>query len=189
LKEQVVDQVGQGKEAAGKGIKEATKAAPDLSKGSPKPVIPMKPEAPGPGPRDVGAAEAMPLPLTPEQVSLQHGKCETSNQLAEAEVTEEQVQESNEPQFQDAMASKKEADQHADTAPGQFREEERATLDAAKGEAAQSSASALSQAHHSRASGLGHVGSQKNDAKSKNEAERARVAREIEAIYGKTKGD
>ncbi|MBJ7597144.1 hypothetical protein [Candidatus Nephthysia bennettiae] len=189
LKEQVVGQVGEGKEAAGKGIKDATKAAPDLSKGSPKPVTPMKPEAPGPAPRNVGAAEATPLPLPAEQVSLQHGKCETSNQLAEAEVTEEQVADSNEPQFQDAMASKKEADQHAETAPGQFREGEQATLDAAKGEAAQSAAGAMSQAHHSRTSGLGHVGSHKNDAKSKNEAERARVAREIEAIYGKTKAD
>jgi hypothetical protein len=189
LREQVVGQVGQSKDAAGKDIKDTTRAAPDPSKGVPKPVTPMTPEAPGPHPAGVGTAEATPLPLPPEQVSLQHGRCETANQLSEAEVTQEQVDESNEPQFQDAMASKKEADEHADAAPAQFREEEQATLAGARGEAGSSAATSLAEAHHSRAGSLGHVGTHKGDAKSRNEAELARVAREIEAIYGKTKAD
>jgi hypothetical protein len=189
LREQVVGQVGQSKDAAGKDIKDTTRAAPDQSKGVPKAVTPMKPEAPGPQPGGLGAEKATPLPLTPEEVSLQHGKCETDNQLSEAGVTQEQVDESNEPQFQDAMDSKKEADQHADTAPGQFREEEQATLQAARSEAGASAATGLAEAHQSRAGSLGHVGTHKGSAKSRNEAERARVAREIEGIYGKTKAD
>lgn len=189
LREQVVGQVGQSKDAAAKDIKGASQSEPDTSKGSPKLVTPMSPEAMGDRPADVGAAEAMPLPKPTEQVGLQHGKCETDRQLAGANVTPEQVDESNEPQFQEAMAAKKQADEHADTAPERFRQEEQSSLAVASSEAGQSAASGLAEAHQTRASAVGHVGSHKSDAKAKNEAERARVAHEVEAIYGKTRAD
>jgi hypothetical protein len=189
LKDQVVGTVSQNKDAAAKDIKQASAAAPSQSGIPAKPVTPMQPEAPGRAPADVRPGDAMPPPKPAEQVSLDHTSCETDSQLAEAKVTDEQVAKSNEPQFHEAMTAKKEADQHAGTAPQQFREDEQKQLDETKGAAGAATAAGMSQMHQSRTSALGHVGSHKDDAKAKNEAERARVSSEIEGIYNTTKKD
>jgi Domain of unknown function (DUF2431) len=189
LKKDVVGKVGQGRDDAAKGIKTASDAPPDTSKVTAKPVTPMRPEAPGAPPSDVGAARGMPSPLPAEQVSLEHGRCETDAQLGAAGVTREQVDRSNEPQFHDAMGAKARADEHAATAPQQFRQEEQRALTHAQGQAAGSATAGMAQMHQGRASVLGRVASGKDDAKAKNEAERARVACELEAIYNATKKD
>src|SRR5215831_5824773 len=189
LKKDVVGKVGQGKDDAAKGIKTASDAQPDTGKVTAKPVTPMQPETPGAPPADVNAEKGMPSPLPADQVSLAHGTCETDSQLADAEVTREQVDKSNEPQFQDAMAAKDRADQHAATAPQQLRQEEQGTLTQAQGQAAGSATAGMAQMHQGRASVLGHVASGKDEAKAKNEAERARIATELEAIYNATKKD
>ena len=189
IKDQVVGQVTQNKDAAAKDIKATSTAVPDLSKGDAKPVTPMQGETPGSPPRNVVAGDAMPAPKPADQVSLANTKCETDSQLGEANVTEEQVTKSNEPQFQDAMAAKKDADVHAATAPQQFREGEKQQLDASKSGAAAAATVGLSQMHQSRASTAGHVGSHKDEAKAKHEAALAKVSTEIEGIYNGTKKD
>lgn len=189
IKSDVVGNVAAGKEAAGGDIKASTQAPPNPAGIPPKPVTPMAAEAPGPHPPDVKAGDAAPAPKAEAEVSLDHTKPATDKQLADANVTEEQVAESNEPQFQDAMAAKKEADEHAATAPKQFREGEQKKLDEAKGAAGAATAAGISQMHQSRASALGHVGTHKDAAKAKNEAARAKVAADIEAIYNGTKKD
>jgi hypothetical protein len=189
LKGEVVGKVSAGKEAAAKDIKGATQAPPSKAGIVPKPVKPMAPETAGAPPQDVRAANAMPPPKAEEEVSLAHTPCETDNQMAEANVTEEQIANSNEPQFHEALDAKKEADEHAATAPQQFRDEEQKQLGEAKGAAGAAGAAGLSQMHHSRSSALGHVGTHKDAAKAKNEAERAKVAAELESIYNATKKD
>jgi hypothetical protein len=189
LKQDVVGQVSQGKDAAARGIKTASDAPPDTSKVSPKPVTPMQPESAGPPPGGVAAGRGMPSPLPADQVSLAHGTCETDNQLAGAGVTKQQVADSNEPQFHDAMAAKDKADEHAKTAPQQFRQDEQGALAQGQGQAAATAAAGTAQMHGSRASTFGHVDSGKDAAKAKNEAERTRVANELQAIYDTTKKD
>src|SRR6266851_5331936 len=189
MKDQVVGTVSQNKDAASKDIKGASAAPPSQSGVEAKPVTPMQPETPGAPPADVHAGDAMPPPKPAEQVSLDNTKCETDSQLSDAHVSDEQVAKSNEPQFQDAMAAKKDADQHAATAPQQFREDEQKQLTTAKSGAGTATTTGLSQMHQSRASSLGHVGSHKDEAKAKNEAERARVSTEIEGLYNATKKD
>ena len=189
LKGQVVGNVTQSKDASAKDVKDATEKPPDKSGVTPKPVKPMAAEHPGMPPADVHAGDAMPPPKPAEQVSLDNTKCETDNQLAEENITDQQVAKSNEPQFHEAMAAKKEADVHAATAPQQFREDEQKQLGEAQGGAGAATSTGLSQMHQSRASAAGHVGSHKDAAKTKNEAARARVATEIEGIYNTTKKD
>lgn len=189
IKDQVVGNVAAGKDAAAKDVKEANSAPPDTSKEKPKPVRPLKPEQPGPGPADPRAGDAMPAPRPADQVSLAHTPCETEGQMAEGGVTEQQVKDSNEPQFQDAMSAKKEADAHAATAPQQFRQQEQQALGEAQGGAAVAAAGGLSAMHQQKAGALGHVATHKDQAKAKDEAERARVATDIEAIYTDTKKD
>ncbi|MDQ6790086.1 MAG: hypothetical protein M3075_05425, partial [Candidatus Dormibacteraeota bacterium] len=189
IKDQVVGSVAAGKDNAAKDVKEANSAPPDTSKEKPKPVKPLKPEQPGPAPADPKAGGAMPPPRPADQVSLAHAPCETEGQMAEGGVTEQQVKDSNEPQFQDAMSAKKEADAHAATAPQQFRQQEQQALGEAQGGAAAAAAGGLSAMHQQKAGALGHVASHKDQAKAKDEAERARVATDIEAIYTDTKKD
>jgi hypothetical protein len=189
LKGQVVGNVTQSKDAAAKDVKGATEKAPNQSGIAAKPVKPMEPERPGMPPADPHAGDAMPPPKPAEQVSLDNTKCETDGQLAEANITDEQVAKSNEPQFHEAMAAKKEADEHAATAPQQFREDEQKQLGEAQTGAGTATSTGLSEMHQSRASAAGHVGSHKDAAKTKNEAARARVATEIEGIYNATKKD
>ncbi len=189
LKEQVAGEVGKGKDAAATGIKTASDAPPDTSHVTPKPVTPMGHEAPGAAPAGVSAEEAMPAPKPEDQVGLGYTKCTTDNQLEEANVTQEQVDQSNEPQFQDAMVAKQEADQHAETAPQQFRQDEQAALDQSKSQAGASAQAGLSEMHQVRGSSLAHVGTHKDQEKAKNEAERSKVSTEIEAIYTATKKD
>lgn len=189
LKEQVVGEVGKGKDAAAAGIKTASDATPDTSHSSPKPVTPMGAETAGASPASVGAAEAMPQTKPEDQVGLGYTRSTTDSQLEEANVTQEQVDQSNEPQFRDAMAAKQEADQQAETAPRQFRQDEQATLEQSRSEAGTSAQTGLSTMHQVRGSSLAHVGTHKGQEKGRNEATRARVATEIEAMYTATKKD
>src|ERR1700674_3389466 len=189
LKGQVVGNVTQSKDAAAKDVKSATEKAPNQSGIAAKPVRPMEAERPGLPPADPHAGDAMPPPKPAEQVSLDNTKCETDSQLAGANITDEQVAKSNEPQFHEAMAAKKDADEHAATAPQQFREDEQKQLGVAQSGAGTATWSGLSQRPQARASAAGHRGSHKDAAKTKNEAARARVATEIEGIYNATKKD
>ena len=60
----------------------------------------------------------MPKPAPAEQLNLAAGKHDTDQELAEAEVTEPQLAQSNEPEFQQALADKQAAAAHADTSSG-----------------------------------------------------------------------
>jgi hypothetical protein len=186
LKGQVVGQVTSSKEASAKDIKDAQARPPDPSGQTAKPVTPMAPEAPGAAPGPVGADRGMPSPKPDDQVSLGSTRCETDSQMAEAHVTKEQVDKSNEPQFQGAMKAKEEADQHAATAPAQFRAAEQQNLAGAGAGAAGAAQAGLSGVHQARAGVLGAVGSGKDSSKTKNEALRAQVTAEIKAIYDTT---
>ena len=189
LKGEVVGKVAESKDASAKDIKDANTKPPDPSGQTAKPVTPMGPETPGAPPADVNAGQGMPSPKPADQVSLDSTRCETDGQLAEAHVTREQVGRSNEPQFQDAMKAKDEADQHAATAPGQFRASEEKNLAAAGAGAAGAAQAGLSDVHQGRAAALGHVGTGKDAAKSKDESLRAQVTAEIKAIYDATEKD
>ena len=190
---QVKDEVGgivkQGKEGSAKEIKETTEAAPDTSNAEPKPVTPMKPEDAGAAPGPIGAAKAVPSPKPPAATSLAHAECETDSQMGEAGVTEEQLKKSNEPEFQGALDAKKQADEHAATAPKAVKAEEKAVLGQAKADAAATAGAATAGMHDSRAGALAAVDAGKSGAKGKDEVKRAEIAAKIEAIYTAAKTD
>jgi hypothetical protein len=187
IKRQVAGQVAGSKDAAAGDIKDANAAPPDTSKATPKQVTPMSPEHPGAPPGGVGAGAAAPSPVPVEQVSLEHGKCETDQRLAEHGITEQTVAKSNEPQFQEAMAAKKESDAHATQAPRRFREQERQRIGQASGAAGATATAGLDKMHADRTAVLAHVGGHKDSAKGKDEAARSRVATRIEGIYNATR--
>jgi hypothetical protein len=186
---QVSGLVGQNKQAAEQGIKGATEAAPDSSAAKPKPVTPMPAEQPGAPPASVGAGSAMPSPKSAEEVSLAKGPAEVNASMQEAEVTEPQLKESNEPEFTGALDAKQTAEKHSQEAPQAFRKEEQGVLDKARGSASASADHDIEAMHGHRAKALTAVGAGKGQAKTQDEARRAEVSTKIEGIYGKTKDE
>src|SRR5205814_343698 len=150
---------------------------------------PMAEEKPGPKPPDPGAAKAMPDPAPAEQTDLGAGKCETESKMAEAEVTEEHLKKSNEPEFQQAVEAKKEGEEHSAKAPADVKAQEAQHLEAAQQGAHASTTTALGTMHDKKTSVLGHVGGDKGATKTKDETARAKVSADIDAIYAKTKTD
>jgi hypothetical protein len=187
VKDEVGGLVKGGKEASQQEIKKSAEGPPDTSKATPKQVTPMKEEHPGPAPPPVPAAAAMPPPAAPAAVDLQQGPANVNAQMADANVAEEQLAESNEPEFKGALGAKKEAEVHAAEAPQAYRKEEKETLEDSKGDAQTASKTGLSQMHGKRAAVMGALTGTKSATKVEDEAKRAKVAADIEAIYEKTK--
>jgi hypothetical protein len=189
IKGKVSNIVADKKKETEKDIKETSEAAPDPSKAKdgPKPVTPMQPEEPGQALGPLGAQSAMPKPKTAQEVSLEAGKCQVDSKMEEAGVTEEQLNKSNEPQFQKALKDKKEVETNAATAPEKFRNEEQGVLQQSQNEAEVKSTQALSGMNASRAGVLNQVAGAKTNTKGTDEQARAKVTAEIESCYNTTK--
>ncbi|MDX3656193.1 hypothetical protein PV646_02635 [Streptomyces sp. ID05-26A] len=180
---EVKGMVSQGKDGQAKDVETATDAPPDQSKAVPKPVTPMAPENPGTAP-PIPAAGAVPKPAPPAQTDLSAGK----NQVAQeqGDVTDEQLQHSNEPQFQQALDAKQTAAAHADTAPGQFRAQEQQVLGQAKADAGAVTSAGVAGMQGAKGAALASLVADKGKTKTKDEAKRADVTTRVQSIFTAT---
>ena len=106
--------------------------------------------------------------------------------MADADVSEKQLAESNEPDFQQALADKKEAAAHADTAPGEFRKQEQDVITQAKTEAAAETKAGVAGMQGAKGAALAKLVADKGKTKSKDEAKRAEVTAKVQSIYAET---
>ena len=180
--------VTQGKQGQTKDIEAATEAAPDQSKALPKPVTPMGPEPPG-SVVSIPAAGAAPKPAPAEQVNLEAGKHEANQEMAEGEVTEEQLTESGESQFEQTVVDKREAAAHADTAPGEFRRQEQQVLEQGRAEAAAETKEGVAGMQGAKGAALAKVVADKGKTKSRDEQKRAEVTAKVQSIFDATEAD
>ena len=188
VKGEIKGMVGQGKEGQAKDIETATEAPPDTSKGVAKPVTPMETEQPGQA-VPIPAAGAVPKTAPPEQTNLEAGKHQANQELAEAEVSEPQLAQSNEPQFQDALADKQAAAAHADAAPAAFRAEEQQVIQQNKEEAAAETKGGVAGMQGAKGAALAKLVAEKGKTKSKDEAKRAEVTAKIQSIFAAAESD
>lgn len=188
VKGEVKGLVTQGKEGQAKDIETATDAPPDQAKAVPKPVTPMPEEQPGQT-TQIPAAGAVPKPAPPEQVNLEAGKHQADQELAGAEVSEPQLAQSNEPEFQQALADKKAAAAHADTAPGQYRAQEQQVLQQGKAEATTETKAGVEGMQGAKGAALAKLVADKGKTKSKDEAKRAEVTTNIQGIFAATEAE
>ncbi|MER6960285.1 hypothetical protein [Streptomyces sp. NPDC000618] len=189
VKGQVSGQVSQGKAASAKEIDTATKAGPDLSKAQDKPVTPLTPDAPPPVPGAPNPAGAVPATQPDAVTDFSGGPQQVDQQMAEAEVTEDQLAKGNEPQFTDALAAKKEGEQHSAAAPGAARGAEAKQLAAAKQGAAATGAQAMTGLAATRTATGKQVDGGKGAAKSADERKRAEVTARLQKVFDTTKTD
>jgi hypothetical protein len=188
-KDEIHAQVKGGKQESEKNIKQATDAAPDQSKAKPKTVTPMVNDEPGAPPGDVGAAGAMPGPRPPQQTDLSGGPAQIDAKMAEADVTEEQIKKSNEPEFDAALEARDGARKQSAAAPAEYRAKEQDVLAKGRGEAEATAGAELQGMHGVRAQALAKVVGKKGETKSADEEKRAKVATDIQGIYDRTKAD
>jgi hypothetical protein len=187
VKAEVGGMVSGGKNAAASAITSATTAPPNEGKVASKDVVPMRKEVAGPAPAPVGAAAAMPAPLPAAATDLSAGPAEVQAKMASAEVTEEQLAASNEPQFAEAVQSKQALEAHAAAAPAAARADEKAILDKSRTDAGAASRKGVGAMRAKRAGSMNKVNRQKEAAKAKDEARQAEFAAKLKATYEATK--
>ena len=187
IKSQVAGMVTQGKQDSAKDIADKTEQAPDPGVAKDKPVTPLPPPGPAPQLAPPDPKKAVPDKAPAEQTELGSTKCELNSKMADADVTEEQLAKSNEPEFTAAVDAKKGAEQHAATAPQAARADEAAALAAATGQADAAGKAGIAGLVGARTSSMGQAQAAKTGTKSKDEQERARISGEIRKIFDGTK--
>ncbi|MEO3776477.1 hypothetical protein ABGB16_06440 [Micromonospora sp. B11E3] len=189
VKGQVQGQVTDGKKASANAIETTTKAPPDTSKAVDKQVTPLVADKPPGTPGTPDPAKAVPDKAPPAATDFSDGPQQVDQQMADAQVTEEQLARSNEPEFTGALKEKNAAEQHAATAPGQVRATEAQTLAGAKAAAGQAGAAAMTALATDRKQAGAQVGAGKEEAKSADEAKRAKVTAVLQKVFDATKKD
>lgn len=189
VKGQVQGQVGAGKKASAGAIESATKAPPDTAQAKDKPVTPLRPDQPPPAPATPDPGKAVPDAAPASATDFSAGPKQVNDQMAQADVTEQQLAKSNEPEFTGALAAKKDGEQHAATAPGVVRAAERQTLTGARAQAAQAGTAAMSALATNRRQAGAKVTAGKQGAKGRDEARRAQVTARLQKVFDGTKKD
>ncbi|MBT7393551.1 MAG: DUF4157 domain-containing protein [Prolixibacteraceae bacterium] len=194
-----IEEVSQA--AQGDVSQEQTQAAGPIERTTSQPpntdAIPQREVKPLPDPdvcrvpAPIEASKAMPRPRPGSQIDvpLQENTQEVSQAMAENEITDEQLEKSNEPQFTSALNSKKTAQIHAQSAPGQFRNQEQQTLSGNQQQTEINSNTHLLGMHTDRVDIATQVNSQQTETGTQDSAERNRIATEINTLYESTKTD
>lgn len=186
VKADVTGQVTSSKDAAAQGIEKTTTEEPDPSKAHPKEVTPLEVTEAGAAPQ-ISAAGAAPKPRPDSDLSLEQGPQELDAMMSEADVTEEQLLNSNEPDFVASVDAKKAAEADSATQPGLARTDEAAAIQAAQAGAQGDADQQLAAMNQARAAALGQIEATQGDTKTEDETARAKVATQIEKIYDDTK--
>jgi hypothetical protein len=189
IKQSIAGEVKEEKEKAEGPIEEKAEKAPDKSGIPAKDVAALdKPDA-GPKPTDIGATDAAPKARTNAEVAtpLQEESATLDQQMGEANVTEEQLAKSNEPEFKSALQSKKDAQQNAVEAPQDYRQGEAAALAQAQNNAQTTSETKAQETRSEKDQLLAQVFGLQGQTKGVDEGKRQEVANHISDIYIKTK--
>ncbi|MGH3905782.1 MAG: phage tail protein, partial [Pseudonocardiaceae bacterium] len=189
VKGEVQGKVGKGKESSADAIETTTKAPPDTAAAKEKQVTPLRPDQPPPKPGAPDPSQAVPDKAPPAATDFSAGPKQVDQQMADAQVTEEQLAKSNEPEFTGALKEKKAGEAHASTAPGQVRAAESKTLAGAKEQAAQAGATAMTTMAGDRTKAGQDVGAGKEGAKSEDEKKREQVTAKLQKVFDATKKD
>ncbi|MBA3534324.1 MAG: hypothetical protein H0T73_20580, partial [Ardenticatenales bacterium] len=187
---QAVDQkVDTGKAQAQGNVDDKVKQEPNTGAVAEKPVAPLQTNKPGASPAVPNAQGAAPKTKGPEEVEapLQKESKALDQQMAEAKLTEEQLEKSNEPQFQGALASKKDAQEHVKNDPVAFRGSEQGRIESAKSDAQALEEAKVQGMHEGRTATFGQMDGLQGTTVGKDESKRAQIGQKIDAIYGSAK--
>ncbi|MFE7262789.1 hypothetical protein ACFU9B_12105 [Streptomyces sp. NPDC057592] len=189
IKDEVDGKVKDGKDSSAKDIDTATKAPPNTAAAKDKPVTPMTPDQPPANPGAPSAADAIPAQQPASVTDFSEGPAANDQAMADAEVTEDQLAKGNEPEFDQALSTKKTAEADSAKAPAKGKAAEAQQLSTAKAGAAASGAQAMNALTATRTSAGKQVDGGKGETKSKDEKKRAEVTAKLQKVYDGTKKD
>lgn len=178
--------------AAAAGPVQSTTAAEPNTDAVPEREVTPLPEPPvGEAPASVNPSAAMPPKRGKAEVNkpLQDNMSEVDQEMADNEITEEQLANSNEPKFMEGLEAKNKAKEHTETAPGQLRQQEQGILSNSQVTAEGQAREGLTAMHQDRTQAMNDVNAQQGTTGQTDTAERTRIAGEINTIYEKTKTD
>ncbi|MES2649713.1 MAG: DUF4157 domain-containing protein [Bacteroidota bacterium] len=147
-----------------------------------KPVA-LPPTVKGARPPPVGAKDAAPKNKTNEETSMQEQSQSLDDEMKSNNMTEEKLNNSNEPEFQDAVKEKQGAQKDAIEKPREYKKEEAQALKIAKSEATVESEKTITVMNGSRGKNFGESVKHQQTAKEKDEQTRADIAAKIEGMY------
>jgi uncharacterized protein DUF4157 len=181
--------VKEEKDKAGNAISTTAKADPATKNklAIPKETEGMQNEDAGKKPYIPDAGAAAPKPKTDSEISMEKDAQQLDNNMAESNVTEAQLEKSNEPEFTGALQNKREAQQQARNAPAEYRAVEDPAIAKAEEQAKATVAGKMGEMHGTRADMFGKVDESKTGTKGKDEAKRKEIAEKLESIYSETK--
>ena len=182
----------EGEKAAAAGpVEQTAKQEPNVAAIPEREVKPL-PEAPiGKKPPTTNPTKAMPPKRGNAEVNkpLQDNMSEVDQQMAENEVTDEQLAKSNEPSFKEGLDAKGKAKENTESAPGELRKKEQGVLQSTKAGAKGKEQTGLAGMHQDRAKLLKQVTGSQTKTGTTDTSERTRIATEINKIYEKSKTD
>jgi hypothetical protein len=183
-------QTGQERDKSTAPLEQTTAAAPDTSSIPPKEVTPLPPVEPGQVPGAVGAENAAPKPKAAAEVEqpLQQSSQAVDAEMTQAGVTQEQLANSNEPQFTAALDSKNQAQAQVEQAPAAYCQSEQGQISSAETAATAVAQEKMQAMQTDRAALLNQVTGKQTDAKTQDEQARSKVAADIQKIYEESKG-
>ncbi len=178
-----------GKAGSERDIKVATETTPDPAGRTPKTVAPMVNDSVGPPLPGVDAQSALPGLRPDSEIDLSAGPLEIKRKLAEAKVTEPQLAEGNEPEFNSALDATQQVRDHAATAPAGYREQEQVVLAQGRAGAEQVAATQTDGMRGSRAGALDVVLKAKDKTKADDKAIYDDVHGRIIGIHTRAQAD
>ncbi len=177
------------RDAAAGPMKNAAKVEVTAESQPAQPETKLQPEPMGQPPAPVSAAAVVPPPLSAEQLDYSSDRAPTDNAMTDAGVTQEQLQNGNEPTFGAALESRSTAETHENKAEGQYRPAEAKVQDKAHDGAQAALAGGLGGMHGARGAQVGKVVAQQKTTQSKNAGERKRITQVVTGIKDQTKID
>ncbi len=168
----------------------ATAAAePDPAQITPVEPVPLEPEAVGEAPAPVSAGPVVPPPTPAVALDTSANEERVDALAAEHNITQEQLQRGNDPQFDAALGARSEAQAHDEAAPAAYYEGEAATRGATRARAANRIGTGLTDIQTTRAEQFNNVAQTQADTSKVTAERKAEITQEIEAIGLATRED
>lgn len=189
LKGDIQNEATQEKERSETPLEETTQAAPDMADAQPKEVTPLESADPGQIPAPIGADNATPKQKGEGEIEtpVVEGNAALDQQMADANITEEQLANANEPEFSAALEAKNNTQTQTVAAAQNVRHGEQGLIANTEAEAVATAQTATQTMFETRTASLTTVQGQQEQTKTEDERAREKIANDINGIYENTK--
>jgi hypothetical protein len=189
VKAEVAGKVGEGKTESAEQIADTTAAPPDTSAAELKQVTPMAADRPPGTPGTPDPAKATPDQLPPSATDMSAGPANVNQEMADNQVTEQQLKKSNEPAFGGALKDKQTAENHSRATPPELRKNESQQLRRTTAQAKHFGAAAMGAIANDRVRTGRQVGGGKKNTKTSDEDKRTQVTAVLQKVFDTMKTD